>query len=312
MSATPTTPYPPERNVEPKQIANALEAVSKSASGLISIHDLPKNWQYNFHIINGYRFTRLRIHCIRSIFQIHNETFNIWSHLLGCFFLLGTLIYGGAPVPARDISNAEDGSKAAPILLDTVYYAYLLAAVVCTASSVSWHTMRCIASHSTMSCFSSLDLMGVTTLTVASVILTQCVAFVNSPFYQYVYMAASVTLGAVALTACWLPIMCRPEASWARISVWIALGLQGTVVPITHLVLTRGWQETIEIYGPIMPAYGPIVLGAIIYASQFPECWWPGRFDYIGASHNILHLLALWAIWLGIGALRNASQSIHS
>jgi adiponectin receptor len=69
-------------------------------------------------------------------------------------------------------------------------------------------------------------------------------------------------------------------------------------------------QRTIEIYGPVLPAYGPIVLGAIIYAMKFPECCWPGRFDYLGASHNILHVASLWGIWLGIDALRNLYRTV--
>jgi adiponectin receptor len=293
-----------------QQITLALAAALKSKSSLIRISDLPTPWRYNLHIIYGYRFTESRTHCMRSIFRLHNESFNIWSHILGCVFLFSVLMYGGPPVPTSDINIDEDGNNAATGLLTSVYYAYLLAAILCTTCSVSWHTMRCIASHSTMSCFSSMDLMGVTTLVIASVLVTQFIAFVDSPFWQHSYMGASLTLGATALTACWLPIMCRPENSWTRVLVWAALAVQGLAMPVVHLLWSRGLQRTIEIYGLIVPAYGPIGLGAIIYATKFPECCWPGRFDYLGASHNILHVASLWAIWLGIDALRNPYRTV--
>jgi len=293
-----------------QQIAFALEVARKSKSNLIRVSDLPAPWRYNLNIINGYRFTDSHVHCIRSIFHIHNESFNIWSHIGGCIFLLRVLMYGGSPVPSSDLNFQKLGNNMAPGLLSGVYYMYLLAAILCTSCSVSWHTMRCIASHSTMSCFSSMDLMGVTTMVIASVLMTQFLAFADSPFWQYGYMGASVMLGATALTACWLPIMCRPENSWARVLVWIALATQGLAMPIVHLLWSKGLQRAIEIYGPIIPAYGPIAFGAIIYATQFPECCWPGRFDYLGGSHNILHLASLWAIWLGIDALRNADHSV--
>jgi adiponectin receptor len=298
------------RKTPDQQISHALAAVLKSKSSLIRISDLPTPWRYNLHIIHGYRFTESRAHCIRSICHLHNESFNIWSHILGCVFLFGVLMYGGQPVPNSDINIDEDGNNTATGLLTSVYYTYLLAAILCTTCSVSWHTMRCIASHSTMSCFSSIDMMGVTTLVIASVLVTQFIAFADSAFWQYSYMSASLTLGAVGLTSCWLPIMCRPENSWTRVLVWIALGVQGLAMPIVHLLWSRGLQRTIEIYGPVLPAYGPIVLGAIIYAMKFPECCWPGRFDYLGASHNILHVASLWGIWLGIDALRNLYRTV--
>jgi adiponectin receptor len=38
------------------------------------------------------------------------------------------------------------------------------------------------------------------------------------------------------------------------------------------------------------------LIGAVIYAAQVPEKWWPGFFDYAGASHNIWHLAVLGGI----------------
>jgi adiponectin receptor len=281
-----------------QQITQALEAVLRSKSSLISISDLPTQWQYNLHIINGYRFTGSTAQCIRSIFHIHNESFNIWSHLLGCVLLLGVLVYAWSPMP--NINH-----NAANVFLTSVYYIYLLAAILCTVCSVSWHTMRCISSYNTMSCFSSIDNMGVTTLVIASVLVTQAVAFADSHFWQCSFMAASTTLGAAGLTACWHPIMCRPENSWSRILIWIALGVQGVAIPVVYLLWSRGAETALEIYGPFLRAYAPIVPSAIIYAAQFPECLWTGRFDFLGSSHNIHHVLSFLGIWLGVDALRN-------
>ncbi len=265
-----------------QQVASALAAARKSDSGLITVSELPTLWQYNENVIQGYRFTESRTQCARSILHLHNESFNIWSHLLGCIFLIRTLLFGGPPTPGSDLGANVDGSYSPAGLLVAVYYVYLLATILCTGCSVSWHTMRCIADHGTMSCFSSVDLMGVTTLVIASVLVAQFVAFADSTFWQYGYMGTSLALGAAALTACWLPIMRRPENSWARVLIWIALVAQGLALPVMHLLWSKGWEKTAEVYGMIMPAYGPILVGAIIYASQFPECCWPGCFDYLG------------------------------
>ena len=64
--------------------------------------DLSPDRKDNEHIITGYRInfnTMKRI--LRSLFMIHNETVNIWSHLLGVFlfFILiyHTLLYKAPP-----------------------------------------------------------------------------------------------------------------------------------------------------------------------------------------------------------------------
>ena len=35
--------------------------------------------------------------------------------------------------------------------------------------------------------------------------------------------------------------------------------------------------------------------GAAFYASRVPERWWPYRFDFIGASHQIFHVAVIFA-----------------
>jgi adiponectin receptor len=283
-----------------RQITSALVAVLASKSRLITISELPIPWRYNHYIFTGYRFTETYHQCIRSIFSTHNETFNIWSHILACVGLSATLLFGSAPLTTGDDDR----------LLMSTYYFFLVASIACTACSVCWHTMRCISAHSTMSCFSSIDCMGVTLLILASVLVTQFVAFSHSPFWQYIYMGGSLTLGVLGLLVSWLPIMRRPENNWTRVLVWACLIVQGVVVPVTHVLSSQGLGRMNDIYGPILPAYGPIVVGAVIYATQFPECCWPGCFDYLGASHNLWHILSVWGIWLGVDALRNLPRTV--
>jgi adiponectin receptor len=37
------------------------------------------------------------------------------------------------------------------------------------------------------------------------------------------------------------------------------------------------------------------VLGAVVYCTRFPESLFPGKFDYIGHSHQLWHLLVVSA-----------------
>ncbi len=54
----------------------------------------PAFLQDNEFILRGYRIgfnTRQKI--LRSLFMLHNETVNVWSHLIGVIVFLGLLIY---------------------------------------------------------------------------------------------------------------------------------------------------------------------------------------------------------------------------
>jgi adiponectin receptor len=58
---------------------------------LVDIHNLPAWMQKEAHILRGYRpeFKSFR-RCYHSLWYIHNETVNVWSHLLTgtAFFVL--------------------------------------------------------------------------------------------------------------------------------------------------------------------------------------------------------------------------------
>jgi len=64
-------------------------------SGFVgSIKDVPEEERFNEHIHSGYRCQFIGVYgAARTLFMIHNETFNIWSHLLGSIFFLGMVIY---------------------------------------------------------------------------------------------------------------------------------------------------------------------------------------------------------------------------
>jgi adiponectin receptor len=65
------------------ETAKALMLGSKR---LLLIEELPKDRQENQYVLSGYRFYRSTKDCLKSLFKLHNETMNIWSHLLGFFF----------------------------------------------------------------------------------------------------------------------------------------------------------------------------------------------------------------------------------
>ncbi|EKX31893.1 hypothetical protein GUITHDRAFT_121917 [Guillardia theta CCMP2712] len=62
-----------------------------------TITDCQGRWGYmvseGSHIFRGYRLGLSFWQCIRSMFQLHNETINVWSHLLGSILFVCLLFY---------------------------------------------------------------------------------------------------------------------------------------------------------------------------------------------------------------------------
>lgn len=60
----------------------------------------------NEYILHGYRInfnTKKKI--CRSLFQLHNETVNVWSHITGVIAFIILLIYSGASLYASNTYN---------------------------------------------------------------------------------------------------------------------------------------------------------------------------------------------------------------
>ena len=70
-------------------------SISKLCSAnLVTFDDIPDWCSNNSHIHYGYRKTHLSyMKLLKSVFSIHNETFNIWTHLIGIFLFIGVTMY---------------------------------------------------------------------------------------------------------------------------------------------------------------------------------------------------------------------------
>lgn len=66
---------------------------------LVEYHSLPAYLKDNEYILAHYRSEWPIKHIIMSIFTIHNETLNVWTHLIGFFLFLTLTIYTAMEVP---------------------------------------------------------------------------------------------------------------------------------------------------------------------------------------------------------------------
>ncbi|KXS14494.1 putative hemolysin-III channel protein Izh2, partial [Gonapodya prolifera JEL478] len=257
--------------------------------------DVPPWMQDNYYILSGYRRPTNSIpSSLLTIFHLHNESGNIWSHLLASLAFLLVL----TPVTYFSILPSILG---AGVTADEVMMApFLVGAVGCLGLSGTFHTL-CCTSQEVAHAYNKLDYAGIILLIVGSFAPTLHYAFYCSPNTAHIYMGVQAVLGAVALYFTIAPHFATPHFRTFRATLFSALGLAG-VVPVVHVLSLYGYALKGGSVAYLITMAVMYLTGAVLYAVRWPECWWPGRFDYWFHSHQIFHLLVVSAAvthWLG-------------
>ncbi|KAG0646331.1 putative TLC domain-containing [Hyphodiscus hymeniophilus] len=280
-------------NINDAQIQHAL--IRAKVKGLIHLNELPAPWRINPHIISGYRFTSSVRACCRSAFRWSNESINIWSHLTPLLVIL--------LLPTKFSVVGWDSQPSSHMDV-YIQIGYIFAIAVCLACSSSWHTMKCISHEHLLWKFASVDMMGVSILISANSIMTEYTGLDCCPTKRLHYMLATSVCGLVCMILPWQEWVRRPSAAWIRVGLFTLLGASG-LVPAIDMAVNLGFSHAVQNYkGLVLGVVLPVLSGAIVYGSKFPEAWWPGRFDFIGSSHNLWHMAVLAAMWGGFTAMR--------
>lgn len=112
-----------------KEVTQVSRDVAKSIHDILPWENLPKWMQSDPYIRRGYRRQYNSFSaCLQSLFYLHNETVNIWSHLLptlGYFLTLirtdYSILHSGVQISATDNAAVQS---------------YVVASVVCLLFSV--------------------------------------------------------------------------------------------------------------------------------------------------------------------------------
>lgn len=269
--------------------------------GLISYEDLPEPWQVNPHVLNGYRFCDGHWACIRSIAGIHNESTNIWSHLLGLGLVLCVAFYFYPQHINFHVSTSADVFIAA---------LFFFAACKCLICSCIMHTMNSISHPGLLERYACVDYTGISLLVGASIMTLEYTAFYCEPVSRWAYMTLTACLGIGGVYLPWNPTFNRKDLAWVRVLFYVTLAMT-SFFPFGQLVATHGLEYTSAFYAPVIKSMLVYLIGAIIYASKVPERWLPGFFDYLGTSHNIWHVAVLGGIVTHYFAMQEMFAQAH-
>ncbi|KAI0599223.1 hemolysin-III channel protein-like protein Izh2 [Biscogniauxia sp. FL1348] len=246
------------------------------------------------HLQTGYRRECASVWaCFQSWTYIHNDTVNIYSHVIGTvIFMLTPLYVFGSEVPPRyKVSTTAD------ILVCSTYF---LGVAVCFTLSTLFHTFM---SHSEPWYTTGIkfDYQGILLLMWGSTVPLVYYSFpceaASSSGVRPAYWGATTALAALCSLATFHPAIGGPHLGHVRAALFGAFGFGSFLAPVAHGVLRFGLAAQRERVGLGWIGLTALCNGAgvVMYALKFPERWYPRRFDIWGASHQIMHVAVVFA-----------------
>jgi len=241
--------------------------------------EVPEFQQVPF-VLSGYRGASSSLfERVRLVFGVHNQTGNIWTHLLGSayFAFYGVQLYA-------DYSSLDGLRDFEPISVLIL----VAASFFCLASSTSYH-ICCFSKKCIFECTYKMDLSGIVVLIGTSYFTGIVLGYRCRPGLRLFYLLYTLAV-LVALTG---PLV-RPSlvANLPRhMIVCVALGL----VPAGHFFFIASAADAATMLPYILMMFGCYGVGAIFYITRWPESRWPGRFDLLGQSHQMWHLFVFLA-----------------
>lgn len=268
-----------------ESILTTLQTLEKKAESklLLLWDDLPPWRRDNAFIHSGYRQIRASYaHSFQSLFYLHNESVNIWTHLLGALAAIISSFYVYYVVHPR-----YEAATSSDVLVFSCFFG---GAILCLGMSATFHALV-DHSEAVAKWGNKLDYTGIVALIVGSYVPALYYGFFCSPALMsgYLYLVSYFilfssfnvvmsstckltrgkicTLGIGCAVVSWVERFRTPKWRIYRASIFIGLGLSG-VVPVVHGMSVYGYaglEERMSISWVI--AQGAMyIFGAVLYA----------------------------------------------
>jgi adiponectin receptor len=237
----------------------------------------------NVFVLGMYRreFEPSLSNCVRSLFSWHNETANVWSHLLGA--VLVALLWAVA---------TDRDTRTSPMPLHVFSGTAVLVLAVSAVVHLLYSASRRMYARAWKADY-------------AAIYIVLAGAFAGICPYVFCSMAPSVWTAYVSVAALLAAIgICAAACDafqGARLRTWRFMSFAVVplfgLVPIVHTAVALGHIGAIRTVLALTCATLVVTaLGGVILYSKVPERWSPGSFDRLGGSHNLWHLAMLAAL----------------
>ncbi|KAM4593655.1 membrane progestin receptor gamma-B [Odontesthes bonariensis] len=270
---------------------------------VFTINQVPKVFHED-GIISGYRHPRSSAtDCIISLFQLTNETLNIWTHLLPTWYFLWKL------VTVVLMQTAWQDSFTWPLVV------FLVSCCIYPLASSCAHTFSSMSTQARHICF-FFDYGALSFYSLGSAIVYSSYIFpdkwVNSSFHRfYIPIAVFNTVICTAL-ACYsrlgmtflqynhddvkrFPESQSPKFSKSLRVVAFAYPYLFDNIPLFYRVFLCAGDGCTDNDANILHLnhIALAFLTGFLFATHLPERLAPGSFDYIGHSHQLFHVCAI-------------------
>ena len=273
-------------NRKERESEDALTTQSNDPRYLQRFEDLPVWYQDNPSIHSGYRpVSHSSQHCFRSWTFLHNETINIYTHLVPAILSL----FAQVTLQTRLSAHFPHAS-----LQDrTVFSLNLLACTAALLLSTTYHTLM-NHSFTISSLWLRIDYLGILLLILGSFFSGIYVGFYDSPGRRWTYWTMILFLSISTALLVIHPKLQGLSYRTLRTAAFVATGLSG-FAPVGHGLWLYGWDEMWVRSGmPFWFLEGIIYgIGAGFFVTRWPESRWPGKFDFFCSSHQIFHVLVV-------------------
>ncbi len=261
---------------------------------------LPKWQRDNEFITRGYReSSHSYCHSMRDIKKLHNETVNIWSHLLAAIlFSIGLIQF---------FVECDDLSMDAVVVI-----IFFLGVITCFAFSCGYHLF---SNHSerVMDLSQRLDHLGV-----VFVIWGSAIPFIYFAFYcdrqlQRLYMTFVTAAALVSMIYVFRPNFRHPNRRPIRTLTYFALGFSA-FLPAIHLLTHVDEQALYQ--RTVLASFKNLAilnsLGGLIYAIRVPERFYREIFDIYFSSHQIMHVMVIFGALVYTKGLLTTREYWHN
>ncbi|KAJ8334915.1 hypothetical protein SKAU_G00405540 [Synaphobranchus kaupii] len=265
-----------------RQVPRMLTEVAPSMPGTLRDSEMPRFFRER-HIHGGYRplHQDWRYYFL-SLFQRHNETVNVWTHLLGALLVL---------LKAAQLAETVDfvrDAHAWPLLV------LLLSSLGYTGCSATAHLLAAKSEFCHFAFF-FLDYVGVAQYQYGSAVAHFYYA-VEEDWHRRVrgvFMPAAALLCCLSCLGC-----CYGKYRNHSLPPWVrkvgqvvpsSLAYTWDTSPVFHRMLTCAPGD------PALPFHcGQVAFflsSAFFFTQPLPERWLPGRCDFLGQGHQLFHVL---------------------
>ncbi|XP_075243087.1 uncharacterized protein LOC142337618 [Convolutriloba macropyga] len=227
--------------------------------------------------------------CFKSVFKIHTETGNIWTHLIGSVMVVLLAIY----FLVRQFTRANFMWTDIAVMVT-----FFICALLCLTFSWLFHTLHCHSNEFRL-LFSKLDYVGIAVLIVGSFVPWLYYGFYCNDIPRLVYISSINILGIICIIISLWDRFAAPKFRPLRAGLYIFLGLSA-LVPAVHFIAMYGVERSFyeASFGWMILMAILYISGACLYALRIPERFFPGKFDLWGHSHQIFHVFVVIAIFV--------------